>query len=201
MKPVRRSAPRLAFLFAERPHELAGCARCRARSSSIDVAYESRRKPGASNASPGVTATRASSSSACASSAVVRMPSGDRKSRDVGEQVERAGRLARAGAAAPPPATRTADRAGTRYSSSISVTQSCGPLSAAVDRLLRDRADVRGRVALQRVAGADRAPPARAPSRSASRSSRRPSTPSRRAPCDRACARQHAAAGCAATGS
>ena len=38
------------------------------RRFSIDVAYEIRTKPGASNASPGVTATRDSSSSASANS-------------------------------------------------------------------------------------------------------------------------------------
>ena len=52
----------------------------------IDVAYEMRRNPGASNASPGVTATRASSSSACASRADVRMPSGDRNSETSGNR-------------------------------------------------------------------------------------------------------------------
>src|SRR5262249_39161095 len=46
-------------------------------SRSIDVAYEIRMKPGASNASPGVTATRLSSSSASAKSIVVRRPSGE----------------------------------------------------------------------------------------------------------------------------
>src|SRR4029453_1448356 len=45
--------------------------------SVIDVAYDSRKNPGASNASPGVIATRASSSSTCASSAGVRMVAGE----------------------------------------------------------------------------------------------------------------------------
>ena len=126
------------------------------------------------------------SSSACASSDVVRMPSGDRKSLNVREQIERARRLDACGCAARPPATRRPGRAGARYSFSISVTQSCGPVSAGLHGALRDRADVRGRMALQRVARGDHLLRARSSSRSASRSSRRPSTPSRRAPRDRA---------------
>src|SRR4029079_12906543 len=54
MKPRSRSVPRF--------------------NSWIDVAYEIRKKPGASKASPGVNAMRCWSSSACASSPVVRMP-------------------------------------------------------------------------------------------------------------------------------
>ena len=63
------------------------------RSSSVsEVAYDSRRNPGASNASPGVTATRASSSSDCASSRGGADAVGRQELGDVDEQVERAGR-------------------------------------------------------------------------------------------------------------
>ncbi len=63
---------------------------------------------------------------------MVRMPSGDRQLRDVGEQVERARRLDAAQARLGRQPARRADRAARRYSSSISVTQSCGPVSAAM---------------------------------------------------------------------
>ena len=61
--------------------------------SAIDVAYDSRMNPGASNASPGVIATRASSSSACASSDGRADAVGRQEVADVREQVERARRL------------------------------------------------------------------------------------------------------------
>src|SRR5262249_24909821 len=63
-------------------YAVAACGACFATNSSsrplpsrrfsVEVAYEMRMKPGASNASPGVTATRASSSSASAKSSDVR---------------------------------------------------------------------------------------------------------------------------------
>ena len=140
-----------------------------------------------------------SSSSASAKSSDVRKPSARQHVADVDEHVERAGRLA----AAQP-------RIGGQP-----LVQLIAPLPVLVEhrrhrrlrsdqrrdhRLLRDRGDVRRRVALDRVRRGDHRRRADRPSRSASRSSRRPSTPIRRAPPARGTSPPARPAGCAAPG-
>ena len=56
------------------------------RSRSVDVAYDSLKKPGASKPSPGVMATATSFSMASASSPVVLMPVGESKSATYGNR-------------------------------------------------------------------------------------------------------------------
>ena len=111
-----------------------------------------RREPGASNASPGVSATRASLSSAAARSAGRPNAVGREEFGHVGEQVERAGRLDQANA--------RVDRQplGKVIAAAAILVQHLGDagLRAAqrrLGRLLADRADVRRRMTLDGVAG------------------------------------------------
>ena len=138
-----------------------------------------RTKPGASNASPGVTATRDSSSSASRELGRRAEAVGRQHVADVDEQVERAGRLA----AAQP---RIGGQPRVQLVAALAVLvehrrdRRLRSGQRRDRRLLRDRRDVRRRVALDRVLTPRSPPPGRSSSRSASRSSRRPSTPSRR---------------------
>ena len=192
-----RLAAAAALRRVRRTRAAAGCLREGRPSTSR---RRCRTKPGASNASPGVTATRASSSSAWANSVDVREPVGRQHLADVEEQVERAGRLA----AAKPriggqPGVQLSRRF--RYSSSIVVDRRLRSGQRRDDRLLRDRAR-RSRSRGSEARSARRSPPpGRSTSRSASRSSRRPSTPSRRSPTGRGSAGRAPPAGCAATAS
>ena len=108
---------------------------------------------------------------------------------DVGEQIERAGRLDEPDARLRRQPLAQPDRGACGTRSSISVTQSCGPVSAATTAFCVIEQTFEVEWLCSALHGADHCLRARAPSRSASRSSRRPSTPSRRAPRDRACAR------------
>ena len=129
-------------------------------------------------------------------------PSGDRNSRDVGEQVERARAASRTRAAARRSASASSWSRRARYSSSIVVDAVLRP-----GRAPRPPAfcviDVTFDVewlwsALRR---ADDRPSGRASSRSASRSSRTPSTPSRRARAGRAVRSRSTAGRLCGTGS
>ena len=124
------------------------------RSRSSDVAYEMRRNPGASNPSPAVSATRASSSSICEKSPRARDARRLEHLRDAREQVERPARLH----ALEPRIVReplhqlVAARLVFAQHRADRILRSGQRLQRG---LLRDRRDVRRRVPLQRVGGGD----------------------------------------------
>ena len=156
------------------------------RSRSSEVAYDRRTKPGASNASPAVVTTCSSRSSAVGEVERRAHAVGRQEVADVRKQVERALRHGAPQARLLGQPRRAPDRAGACIRSSMSATHCLRSGQRRDGRLLRDRVDVRRRVALQRVGRLNHRLRRRPSSRSASRSSRRPSTRIRTARADRA---------------